>query len=74
MEWPRELLELFDDPLLDGVRPVAIAVSPEDRMGQKLQKLNDWMAQHGREPQKDGRLEEKMMYATMMGLKRHNLI
>lgn len=74
MEWPRELLELFEDPLLDGVRPVTIAVTPEDRMGQKLLKLNEWISRHGREPQKDGLLEEKMMYATMIGLRRHNLI
>ena len=43
-------------------------------MGQKLLKLNEWISRHGREPQKDGLLEEKMMYATMIGLRRHNLI
>ena len=25
MEWPKELLEIFDDPLLEGVRPRAAA-------------------------------------------------
>ena len=36
MEWPKELLELFDDPLLDGVRPKAAAPTANDRMVQKL--------------------------------------
>ena len=74
MEWPPELLEIFDDPLLEGVRPLTFAITPEDRMGQKLLKLNEWIARYGREPQKDGLLEEKMMYATMIGLRRNNLI
>ena len=36
MEWPKELLEIFDDPLLDGVRPKAVAPTANDRMQQKL--------------------------------------
>ena len=32
MEWPKQLLELFDDPLLDGVRPKVAAPTADDRM------------------------------------------
>lgn len=69
MEWPKELLEIFDDPLLDGVRPKVAAPTPNDRMQQKLAEVNEWIAKNGREPQKNGDLKEKMMYAAMTKLR-----
>ena len=69
MEWPKELLEIFDNPLLDGVRPKVAAPTPNDRMQQKLAEVNNWIAQNGREPRKDGDLKEKMMYAAMKTLR-----
>ena len=36
MEWPKELIEIFDDPLLEGVRPKAATPTANDRMQQKL--------------------------------------
>ena len=69
MEWPKELLEIFDDPLLDGVRPKVAAPTPNDRMQQKLTEVNNWIAQNGREPIPDGNLKEKMMYAAMKSLR-----
>ena len=71
MEWPKELLELFDDPLLDDVRPKASAPTPQDRMAQKLVEVSDWVEAYGREPQrKGGDLEEKMMWAALNGLRK----
>ena len=69
MEWPPELLELFDDPLLDGVRAKIAAPTANDRMLQKLAEVNDWIAKNGHEPRKDGNLKEKMMYAAMTSLR-----
>lgn len=69
MEWPKELLEIFNDPLLEGVRPKATAPTANDRMQQKLAEVNDWIAKHGREPKPDGDLKEKMMYAAMTKLR-----
>ena len=68
MEWPKELLEIFEDPLLDGIRPKAPAPSANDRMQQKLAEVNNWIAKYGREPRKDGDLKEKLMYAAMTKL------
>jgi hypothetical protein len=65
MEWPKELLEIFEDPLLDGVRPKASAPTADDRVRQKLEELKTWMALHGREPERNGDLKEKMMWASM---------
>ena len=69
MEWPKELIEIFDDPLLEGVRPKAAAPTANDRMQQKLAEVNNWIAQNGREPRNDGNLKEKMMYAAMTSLR-----
>ena len=69
MEWPKELIELFDDPLLEGVRPKAPAPTANDRMQQKLAEVNSWIAKNGREPRSDGDLKEKMMYAAMTTLR-----
>ena len=73
MEWPKELLEIFEDPLLDGVRPKPIAPTAGDRMQQKLLEVNAWIEVHGREPRKDGDLKEKMMFAAMTALKSKGL-
>ena len=61
MEWPKELLEIFDDPLLDGVRPRAATPTAD---------VNEWIAKHGREPRNEGDLKEKMMYAAMTSLRK----
>ncbi len=74
MEWPKELLEIFEDPLLDGVRPKASAPTADDRVRQKLEELKTWMALYGREPERNGDLKEKMMWATMTKLKSINMI
>jgi hypothetical protein len=69
MEWPKELLELFEDPLLDGVRPKVAAPTANDRMQQKLAEVNNWIAKTGRKPQKNGDLKEKLMFAAMTKLR-----
>ena len=69
MEWPKELLELFEDPLLDGVCPKVAAPTANDRMQQKLAEVNNWIAKNGREPQKNGDLKERLMYAAMTTLR-----
>ena len=69
MEWPKKLLELFDDPLLDNVRPKVVAPTANDRIQQKLAEVKDWIANNGREPREDGNLKEKMMCAAMKALK-----
>ena len=69
MEWPKELLELFEDPLLDGVRPKVAAPTANDGMQQKLAEVNNWIAKNGRKPQKNGDLKEKLMFAAMTKLR-----
>ena len=74
MEWPSDLLEIFDDPLLDGVRPKAAPITGDDRMSQKLMEVRNWIASHGREPRQQGDLKEKMMWAAMTALRKKGIV
>lgn len=65
----KELLELFNDPLLDGACPFSKPITSEDRVMQKVAEVKEWIAKNGREPQKDGNLKEKLMYAALKTLK-----
>lgn len=69
----KELLELFEDPLLDGARPFAKPVTADDRVMQKITEVKEWIDKNGREPQKDGNLKEKLMFASLKTLKEKGL-
>ena len=73
MDIKKELLELFNDPLLDGARPFAKAITADDRIMQKMAEIKEWIVQNGREPQKDGSLKEKLVYASLTTLKEKGL-
>ena len=73
MEWPKELLEIFEDPLLDGVRPKPTMPMADDRLAQKKAEVEAWMARNCRMPRKDGDLKEKLMFAAMTALKNKGL-
>ena len=69
----KELLEILNDPLLDGARPFAKAPTADDRISQKIAEVKEWIAKNGREPQKYGNLKEKLMYASLTTLKEKGL-
>lgn len=69
----KELLEILDDPLLDGARPFTKPITVDDRIMQKIAEIKEWILQNGREPQKDGSLKEKLMYASLTALKEKGL-
>lgn len=70
MEWPTELLELFDDPILADVKPAPAPVTADDRMQKKIQQLRDWITANGREPQLESRnITEKLMSKSLETLK-----
>lgn len=69
----KELLEILNDPLLDGARPFAKAITADDRIMQKTAEIKEWITKNGREPKKDGDLKEKLMYASLITLKEKGL-
>ena len=51
MDWPQELLDLFEDPILAGVKPAPTPPTADDRTQKKIEELRAWIAANGREPQ-----------------------
>ena len=74
MEWPKDLLAVFDDPLLDEVRPKVAAPTSDDRMMAKVAAVKHWFAINGREPHNSGCMKERQMWAAMTALKERNLM
>ena len=72
MEWPKDLIELFDDPLLADVRPKVAAPTFNDRKDKQVAELEAWIAEHGREPQRNGDLTEKRMWARLTALRKQS--
>lgn len=74
MEWPKELLEIFEDPLFDNVRVPVAAVTADDRMQKKIDDLREWISANGREPQRDSKnIKEKLMSVSLDTLKNMGL-
>jgi len=69
MEWPNELLELFEDPIFDGVKPAPAPVTAGERTQKKIEELRSWIESNGREPQMSGNLKEKRLCVSMQTLK-----
>lgn len=74
MEWPEELIELFDDPLLEGVKPRPAAMTADDRTQKKIEELRAWIEANGHEPDIDGKtIKEKLMAVSLQTLKEMRL-
>lgn len=71
MEWPQELLELFEDPILYGIRPKAAPITPDDRRVKTLIEITEWVEENnGRLPNNKGDFKEKMMARSLAALRR----
>ncbi len=69
-EWPEELLELFDDPLLEGVKPKLAAITADDRTQKKIDELRLWIKEHGHEPDVNSKnIKEKLLAVSLQTLK-----
>lgn len=68
--WPEELLALFEDPLLDGVKPKPAAVTADDRTQRKIDDVRAWIEVNGREPNMNAKnIKEKILAVSLQTLK-----
>lgn len=74
MEYPQNLLELFDDPLLTDVKPMPIPLTVDDRLKEKLFAVNHYVRKTGRIPSSNGTFEEKRMYRSLVALRTHEAV
>lgn len=61
MEWPQELLDIFETEDFIGVHP-RVNPTVQDRQRDGFLQVTEWVKAHnGREPQKDASQEERRM-------------
>lgn len=71
MEWPKELLDIFDDSILDDVRPKVAPLTLDDKRVKAFMEVTQWSEDNGnRKPKNDGDLKERIMARTLMALRR----
>lgn len=73
MEYPQNLLDLFDDPMLEGVRIPAPRQTADDRTQRKIDELRAWIEVHGREPLATGSIQEKLLAKSLETLRKQGL-
>lgn len=65
MEYPQDLLDIFDDPMFDDVRPKAQAISADHRLIKKLEEITVWVEMNDRLPSITGNFKEKGMLRAL---------
>lgn len=74
MEWPEELLELFDDPMFSNVKVPPSPVTADDRTLRKMEEVKAWIEKNGREPRPDAKdIKEKLLFKSLETLKQMNV-
>ena len=71
MEYPKELEELFNDPLLADVKPASKPLTADDRLAEKLLCINEYIKRTGHCPLPGGNLEEKKLCRSLEAILNH---
>lgn len=50
MDWEKELIALFDNPLLADVRPLPPRITSDDRLSESFLEIVTWISENEREP------------------------
>lgn len=70
MEWPEDLLRIFEDPIFANVHPRAPKPTEEDVVRDGFRMLSQWSMEHGgRVPKMDkGNREEWLLARRLQGI------
>lgn len=71
MEYPKELEELFNDPILADVKPAPRALTADDRLVEKLLCINEYIRRTGNIPSITGDFEEKRLCRSLEAILNH---
>ena len=71
MEYPKELEELFNDPLLADVKQASKPLTADDRLAEKLLCINEYIKRTGHRPLPGGNLEEKKLCRSLEAILNH---
>ena len=70
MEWPEDLVELFDDPILENVRPKTTSLTANDRRVKTLLEISEWVKNNDRLPLRSGTIKEKCLWKSLDTLRK----
>lgn len=65
MEYPQTLLDIFDDPIFDSVRPKVHATTVDERLIKKMEEITVWVEANHRMPSMEGDFKEKGMLRAL---------
>jgi hypothetical protein len=71
MEWPQELLEIFNEPEFVNVHPNSPRATTQDRIREAFRLINEWYREYQREPEETAERPERT-YAIQLKRLRKN--
>lgn len=71
MEYPKELEELFKDPILADVKPAPRPLTADERLAEKLLCINEYIRRTGNRPSMNGDFEERKLCRSLEAILSH---
>jgi len=68
MQWPQELLDIFNEPEFTNVHPTTKATA-DDRIKEAFLTINDWYKANEREPSIDAERPERTYAMQLKGIR-----
>ena len=73
MNWENNLIELFNDPLLDNVYPLPPRLTPNDHLSTSFLEILDWVEENGREPFNNAKdFKERSLMSRLHGIRNND--
>ncbi|HBL33125.1 MAG TPA: hypothetical protein DDZ96_04810 [Porphyromonadaceae bacterium] len=70
MNWEKELITLFDDPLLENVRPLPPKITSDDRLVESFLEITQWVELSGTEPTDNSEdFKERILYRRLRSIR-----
>lgn len=69
MEWPQELLDIFNEQEFVNVRPTSPKATADDRIKDAFRAINDWYKVNQREPSIEAERPERNYAMQLKGIR-----
>lgn len=69
MEWPQELLEIFNEPEFANIHPSVPRSTTDDRLREGFMSISAWYKENGREPLLDAERSERTFAIQLKGIR-----
>ena len=74
MDWEKELIALFDDPLLADVRPLPPPLTANDHLSSSFLEIVNWVVENRREPfDESADFKERILFRSLHFIAFNNL-